>query len=85
MKPGFNPKALIAALAEGLLNHYQGRALIDPYDVYQRLMDYWAATMQDDCYLISADGWQAKPYRVKETRKGKDGQTGQASGPGLGL
>ena len=26
--------------------------LLDPYDMYQHLMDYWAETMQDDCYLI---------------------------------
>jgi type I restriction enzyme M protein len=35
--------------------------LLDAYDVYQHLMDYWAATMQDDAYLIAADGWVAKP------------------------
>jgi type I restriction enzyme M protein len=32
-------------------------------------MDYWAATMQDDTYLISADGWVAKPSRIMETDK----------------
>jgi hypothetical protein len=27
-------------------------------------MDYWAATMQDDCYLIAAHGWVADgPHR----------------------
>ena len=30
-----------------------------PYDVYQRLMDYWDEVMQDDVYLIAANGWQA--------------------------
>ncbi len=35
-------------------------------------MDYWAITMQDDCYLIAADGWVAKTSRVVETdKKGK--------------
>ena len=29
--------------------HFAGKPLIDPYDVYQHLMDYWAETMQDDC------------------------------------
>jgi len=29
-------------------------------------------TMQDDCYLIAADGWKAETYRVIETdKKGK--------------
>ena len=39
---------MIAELSEGLLAHYAGQPLIDPYDVYQHLMDYWAETMQDD-------------------------------------
>ena len=46
--------------------------LIDAYDVYQHLMDYWAQTMQDDAYLIAADGWVAKTSRILETdKKGK--------------
>jgi type I restriction enzyme M protein len=40
-------------------------------------MDYWAATMQDDCYIIAADGWKAETYRVIETKKGKDGKPGK--------
>ena len=35
-------------------------------------MDYWAATMQDDCYLIAADGWKAETSRIVE--KGKNGK-----------
>jgi len=35
-------------------------------------MGYWAATMQDDCYLIAADGWVAKTARILEIdKKGK--------------
>src|SRR4029077_14628559 len=74
---GCHPKEVIAALAEELLTHYIGKPLIDAYDVYQHLMDYWAATMQDDCYLIAADGWKATTYRVVETKKGKDGKPGK--------
>ena len=34
--------------------------------------DYWAETMQDDCYLIAADGWKAETYRIIERdKKGK--------------
>ncbi|WP_414664199.1 type I restriction-modification system subunit M [Horticoccus sp. 23ND18S-11] len=66
------PKAVIHALSENLLAHYEGRPLVDAYAVYQHLMDYWAATMQDDCYLIAADGWVAKTSRILETdKKGK--------------
>jgi len=61
---GFTPRTLIVALGERLLAHYEGKPLIDKYDVYQHLMDYWAETMQDDCYLIAADGWKAETARV---------------------
>jgi type I restriction enzyme M protein len=40
-------------------------------------MDFWDETMQDDCYLIAADGWKAETYRVIETKKGKDGKPGK--------
>ncbi|MBN1317935.1 MAG: N-6 DNA methylase, partial [Anaerolineales bacterium] len=82
LKPGFRPKEFIAVLSEDLLRHYSGKALIDPYDIYQHLMDYWAETMQDDCYLISQDdngGWKASTYRIIETdKKGKHKDKGWA-------
>jgi type I restriction enzyme M protein len=74
LKAGCHPKQLIATLAEGLLEHYDGKPLIDPYDIYQHLMDYWAETMQDDCYQIAADGWKAETSRIIETKKSKDGK-----------
>ena len=69
LKPGFVPKALIAELSEGLLAHYASRPLIDPYDIYQHLMDYWTETLQDDAYLIAADGWKAETSRIVEKDK----------------
>ena len=74
LKAGCHPKQLIVTLAEGLLAHYHDKPLIDPYDIYQHLMDYWAETMQDDCYLIAADGWKAETSRIIETKKSKDGK-----------
>ena len=74
---GFHPKDFIAAFAEDLLTHYIGKPLINAYDVYQHLMDYWDTTMQDDCYQIASDGWKATTYRVIETKKGKDGKPGK--------
>jgi len=69
---GGHPKALIETLAEELLAAFADVPLIDAYDVYQHLMDYWAETMQDDAYLIAADGWVAKTSRILETdKKGK--------------
>jgi type I restriction enzyme M protein len=76
-KSGFHPKKTIIELSEDLLTHYTGKPLIDKYDVYQHLIDYWVETMQDDCYLIAADGWKAETYRVIEIRKGKDGKPGK--------
>jgi len=81
LTPGFHPKALIHELSEDLLAHYEhqptAQALIDPYAVYQHLMDYWATTMQDDAYLIAEDGWKAQPHRVLETKRNKDGTPGK--------
>ncbi|BCT67016.1 class I SAM-dependent DNA methyltransferase [Nitrosospira sp. NRS527] len=72
IQPGDNPKALIAKVSETLLATFQAAPLLDPYDVYQHLMDYWAETMQDDAYLIAADGWVALSRRILETdKKGK--------------
>ncbi len=77
LKAGCHPKEIIASLSEGLLSHYAGKALVDPYDVYQHLMDYWAGTMQDDCYLIAADGWKAETTRIVERdKKGKEKDKG---------
>ena len=78
LQTGCHPKQVIAIISENLLAHYQGQPLIDPYAVYQHLMDYWSATMQDDLYLIAADGWKAETYRVIEKKKGKDGKPGKA-------
>jgi type I restriction enzyme M protein len=59
IKPGDQPKALIETLSEDLLAVFDNAPLLDAYDVYQHLMDYWAETMQDDVYLIVEEGWKA--------------------------
>ena len=72
LQAGCRPKDVIAGLAEDLLAHYLNKPLIDPYGIYQHLMDYWVQTMQDDCYLISAEGWKAEAVHDIETdKKGK--------------
>ena len=77
LEPGFFPKQLIVEISESLLAHYQNKPLIDAYDVYQHLLDYWAATMQDDCYAIAADGWKAQTSRIIEVdKKGKEKDKG---------
>ncbi len=72
-----NPKGIIVALAEDLLTRFAGLPLLDPYDVYQRLMDYWDEVMQDDVYLIATDGWgeAAKPRGIVEDKDKKFKET----------
>jgi type I restriction enzyme M protein len=71
-----HPKVLISRLGEDLLETFRKAPLLDAYDIYQHLMDYWAETMQDDAYEIAADGWVAQPRRVLEELKigSKQGQ-----------
>ena len=68
-----HPKALIETIAEDLLTAFRQAPLLDAYDVYQHLMDFWAETMQDDAYLIAADGWVkgAQPREIIQV-KNKD-------------
>lgn len=67
-----HPKALIQTIAEDLLTCFRSASLLNAYEIYQFLMDHWVETMQDDCYLIAADGWVAKPNRVmQEVKIGK--------------
>ncbi|MBM4224098.1 MAG: SAM-dependent DNA methyltransferase, partial [Gammaproteobacteria bacterium] len=65
-----HPKALIETIAEELLAAFRQAPLLDAYDIYQHLMDYWAETMQDDCYLIAADGWVkgAQPREIVQVK-----------------
>ena len=69
---GDNPKALIDEISEALLAQYADTALLNNYDVYQILMDYWNDTMQDDTYLLTQDGWLAgKVLRELVAEKGE--------------
>jgi type I restriction enzyme M protein len=56
---GNRPKELIEAASEELLEIFLAAQLLNPYDVYQHLMDYWAEIMQDDVYLLVQEGWKA--------------------------
>jgi type I restriction enzyme M protein len=70
-----HPKPLIETIAEDLLATFKTAPLLDAYDVYQHLMDYWAETMQDDCYLIADGGWKAgaMPREIRQV-KNKEGK-----------
>jgi len=58
LAPGCKPKELIADWGESLLETLSlVDGLVDPYNIYDVLMKYWQSCMQDDCYLISREGW----------------------------
>ena len=71
------PKVVIHTLAEDLLARFAHLPLLDRYDVYQRLLDYWDAVMQDDVYLIAAAGWveAAAPRGIIEDKERKIRET----------
>lgn len=62
LKQGDNPKELIRAWGDMLMQEVQALKgpLVDCYASYEHLMNYWVETMQDDCYLISRDGWKVE-------------------------
>lgn len=67
------PKRFIHTISEALLEVYAEKPLIDSYDIYQHLMNYWYETLKDDVYLIVEDSWTAKVRRIIETNnKGKE-------------
>ena len=65
------PKIVIKDISEDLLKTYADKKLIDKYDIYQHLMDYWAETMQDDLYELTADGWKAGNVVTRIIKKTK--------------
>jgi len=67
---GDKPKQIIYKVSEDALQTYTGKALLDKYDIYQHLMDYWNEVMQDDCYQITVDGWKAELSIIKKTKTG---------------
>lgn len=53
------PKQLIERVGISIREIFgQKVQLVDTYDAYEQLMGYWAETMQDDVYMIAADGWK---------------------------
>jgi type I restriction enzyme M protein len=68
---GCHPKSIIKELSETLLEKFKGVKLLDKYDLYQLVMDYYGEVMQDDLYLISQDGWEVGNV-VRELVPSKD-------------
>ena len=71
--PGFAPKKLIEQLGNSLLAVFEvDKSLVEAYDVYDSLMNYWGETMQDDCYMISSGGWTVQLYTPQPASKKKE-------------
>ncbi|MBC8569930.1 N-6 DNA methylase [Zongyangia hominis] len=70
-------KKLIARLAECILTQFECVELIDKYDVYQVLLEYWLDVLSDDVYVVIHDGYEAGrdlsyEYVVKTHKEGDE-------------
>ena len=74
-----NPKELIRGISGKLLAAYHDSRLLDKYDVYDCLLNYWNEKLQDDVYVIKVSGYEAGreidyEYAKKKT-KDENGET----------
>lgn len=73
-----NPKSMIRDIALRLLAQYKPAKLLDNYDIYDCLMNYWNAKLQDDVYVIKASGYEAgreiEYEYAKQKKKDKNGK-----------
>lgn len=74
-----NPKELIRMIAAMLRVSYEQARLLDNYDVYDCLLNYWNAKLQDDVYAIKAGGYAVAreiDYEyAKKKQKDESGET----------
>ncbi len=74
-----NPKELIRTIATMLRVAYEPARLLDNYDVYDCLLNYWNAKLQDDVYAIKAGGYAVAreiDYEyAKKKQKDESGET----------
>ena len=77
-RSGYSPQRADCQISEQLLDDFAQVALLDKYDVYEVLMEYWAETMQDDVYALCYDGYEAGreiAYEYVTKKKRENGQT----------
>ena len=55
-----NVKQIINTLSDKILNIFDKDELIDKYEAYEYLMEYFNDTLKDDFYLIIENGWIPK-------------------------
>ena len=54
-----DPKELIRSIGSKILADFETAELLDNYDVYDFLLNYWNEKLQDDVYVIKAGGYEA--------------------------
>lgn len=74
-----DPKMFIRDVSSRLLSSFNDSVLLDRYDVYDCLLNYWNEKLQDDVYAIKAGGYEAGKeidYEyVKKKVKDESGET----------
>lgn len=73
-----DPRLFIRRLSQKLLYDYQDAKLLDAYDVFDVLMNYWNEKLQDDVYIIKASGYLAGceiEYKYGTKKEKQDGET----------
>jgi len=77
-----NPKELIVELSEQLIKDFENVELLDKYDVYEVIMEYWQEIMYDDTSIVcSENGWQEAKEIEKEFAKPKKTKEGEEEKP----
>lgn len=73
-----DPKELIRRIAMMLLDAYEPARLLDNYDVYDCLMNYWNSKLQDDVYVIKAGGYEtARDIEYEYAQKKQKDESGE--------
>lgn len=73
-----NPKALISIISSKLLDAYHDSRLLDRYDVYDCLLNYWNEKLQDDVYAIKTSGYEAgREIEYEYAKKKAKDETGE--------
>lgn len=74
------PKEVFVKLGQALKTAFAENPLLDKYDVFQVLADYWQEIMQDDVYVIVSDGWLAGKEVIRLTKENKNKKKAEIKG-----
>ena len=66
-----DPKYFIRELGFSILKAYENSKLLDNYDAYDFLLNYWNEKFQDDVYIIKTSGYEAGREIVRTYGKKK--------------